>query len=439
MRWMARGVALFVLLGTISLSCAEEGVGGERLEFYVDAASFAGLGRGDSSYVEIYRMIGRDGLLFEEREGGLLARFQVQATLSDLEGEVHAREVRQERSFAGAPDEIRTGQFLFGAYGFVVPPGIYILDTEVVDEGSGAFAAFEDTLVVRRYPADLLALSDLELAVSIVADSSHGEFVKNGLKVVPNPLGAYGAEIPVLYFYAEVYGLSGEGTYTAQYFIIDSAGEVYKSFPAKTRKKPGATSVEVGGINIAAFPPGEYLLHLTVADDADGRPVASEKRFWVWPATLVAFTEEEAERFAGEIDFLVSPRERRMYEELDLRGKAEFARRFWARRDPTRGTLRNEAREEHDRRHAYAKEHFKRGDRNRRRVYIVYGPPDDIERYPQSMGEKPYEVWHYFSVEGGAVFVFADLQGFGQYRLLHSTARGEMSDPDWRRWVRIRQ
>jgi hypothetical protein len=51
------------------------------------------------------------------------------------------------------------------------------------------------------------------------------------------------------------------------------------------------------------------------------------------------------------------------------------------------------------------------------------------------MDTKPYEIWHYNDLEGGVLFVFADLTGFSEYRLLHSTKRGELQDDSWQQRV----
>lgn len=63
-----------------------------------------------------------------------------------------------------------------------------------------------------------------------------------------------------------------------------------------------------------------------------------------------------------------------------------FIEQFWKRRDPTPDTERNEYREEHYRRIAYTNEHFKTyipgWKTDRGRVYIMYGPPDEIESHP---------------------------------------------------------
>ncbi len=90
---------------------------------------------------------------------------------------------------------------------------------------------------------------------------------------------------------------------------------------------------------------------------------------------------------------------------------------FWARRDPTPDTEENEFKEEHYRRIAYANDHYASGipgwKTDRGRIYITYGPPDDIESHPsggtyerpieEGGGETstyPFEDWTYRYIEG---------------------------------------
>ena len=74
---------------------------------------------------------------------------------------------------------------------------------------------------------------------------------------------------------------------------------------------------------------------------------------------------------------------------------------------------------------------------DRGRVYLIYGGPDEIERFPNEIETRPYEIWHYESVEGGVIFVFADITGFGSYQLVHSTKRGELRDDSWVRRITV--
>ena len=74
---------------------------------------------------------------------------------------------------------------------------------------------------------------------------------------------------------------------------------------------------------------------------------------------------------------------------------------------------------------------------DRGRIYILYGEPDEIERYPNDIDKKPYEIWHYNRLEGGVYFIFGDVSGFSNYELLHSTKRGELRDDYWQRRISV--
>jgi hypothetical protein len=72
---------------------------------------------------------------------------------------------------------------------------------------------------------------------------------------------------------------------------------------------------------------------------------------------------------------------------------------------------------------------------DRGRCHIVYGRPSEIDRYPSQLDSKPYEIWRFDDIEGGVEFVFGDISGFGDYKLLHSTKRGELRDDAWKNRV----
>ncbi len=99
-----------------------------------------------------------------------------------------------------------------------------------------------------------------------------------------------------------------------------------------------------------------------------------------------------------DVAYIINDRERAAFQSLTTDEEREhFIEQFWQRRDPTPGTPRNEFKEEHYRRIAYANQHFASfvsgWKTDRGRVYIVYGPPDEIESHPG--GAAPYEVWFY--------------------------------------------
>ncbi len=115
----------------------------------------------------------------------------------------------------------------------------------------------------------------------------------------------------------------------------------------------------------------------------------------------------------------------------------QFIEAFWQRRDPTPDTVENEFKEEHYRRMAYANEHFAAGipgwKSDRGRIYIMYGPADEIESHPsggsyerpmdEGGGETstyPFEDWRYRYLEGVGqeiIVEFVDTCMCGDYHM----------------------
>ncbi len=115
----------------------------------------------------------------------------------------------------------------------------------------------------------------------------------------------------------------------------------------------------------------------------------------------------------------------------------QFIEAFWQRRDPTPDTIENEFKEEHYRRMAYANEHFAAGipgwKTDRGRIYIMYGPADEIESHPSggsyerpmdegggSTSTFPFEDWRYRYLEGigqEVIIEFVDTCMCGDYHM----------------------
>jgi GWxTD domain-containing protein len=122
-----------------------------------------------------------------------------------------------------------------------------------------------------------------------------------------------------------------------------------------------------------------------------------------------------------DVRWIITDEERSAFKQLSNdEERDQFIEAFWQRRDPTPDTIENEFKEEHYRRIAYANEHFAAGipgwKTDRGRMYIMYGPADEIESHPSGGSyERPME-------EGGgetSTFPFEDwryryLEGIGQ-------------------------
>jgi GWxTD domain-containing protein len=107
-----------------------------------------------------------------------------------------------------------------------------------------------------------------------------------------------------------------------------------------------------------------------------------------------------------EVVYIVRPKEREVFLQLENdRERQIFIAAFWKQRDPTPGTERNEFKEEHYRRIAYANRWFGRdapgpGWRtDMGRIYIILGEPRTIDRFENLTQVFPTVIWFYSGLD----------------------------------------
>ncbi|MEL6822011.1 MAG: GWxTD domain-containing protein [Calditrichota bacterium] len=432
------------------------------LPLSVDYAVFNTVGTGP--YVEVYISCLQSSLKYEKDSDGSVARFNVNLELK-AEDEEPKTLTENLMSRVESEEDIREGSELRHVVRLSPEPGEYNLRVALTDAVSGKSGEFLTSMEVRPLNVDSLEMSDIQFGSKIEQAQQESLFSKNGLRVVPNSSSVFSITMPVMYYYAELYNLpfdpEKESTYTLESLITDREGEVVKSFPVKKSRKPGTSAVLAGGHNIVTLPSDTYFLKLRITDDETGQKIERTKRFFLFKPTkeqLVAaqqgaantndmmsayyvnLTEEELDEEFNKARYIARPEEESIYDGLDQAGKVQFLVEFWNRRDTDRTTRGNEFKRDYLQLVEYASNNFTTKFTNgwksdRGRVLLTYGSPNDVERSPMERGSKPYEIWSYDELEGGSIFVFGDLRGFGDYELIHSTYSKELYQPDWERQI----
>jgi GWxTD domain-containing protein len=139
-----------------------------------------------------------------------------------------------------------------------------------------------------------------------------------------------------------------------------------------------------------------------------------------------------------DVVYIISNEERSAFVHLQTNEEREqFIEAFWQRRNPDPESPENTFKEEHYRRIAYANEHYASGipgwKTDRGRIYIIWGPPDEIQTHPTggsydrppdegggSTSTYPFEDWRYRYLEGigeNVEIEFVDPTMSGEYRL----------------------
>jgi len=450
--WRLAMISLFVPL--FCLHAAAD----STFTFDVDFARFR---MNDSTaVVEVYLAIPRHRLKFVEEGEMFSASFLCEISIFRGDAALIDHQWSAQNT-AFRLDEIHPGQLLFTQAQFQVPVGEYRMAVRVEDENSREFGTKIITLAVPHFPARDLTISDLQFASLISKDSTASLYQKNNYKVVPNPAALYGTGMPIVYTYSEIYNLSfpSDSSYEVAYRVVDGNGREVKAPPAKRRHIVGASLVEVNALNIATLSSGTYTLETRVRDFHANREALKARKFFVYREQDLAADQREAgiadamvevyrRRSLAELDkefetlrYIANEEEKKIFGSLTEEAKRDFLVRFWSRRDLTPETARNEFRDDYLSRVEYANKSFSglgegwKSDMGR--VLLIYGYPSEVERIPSSGESRAYQEWNYYEIEGGVVFYFIDIKGWGNYELVHSTARAELQDPDWQRWLQV--
>jgi GWxTD domain-containing protein len=311
--------------------------------------------------------------------------------------------------------------------------------------------------------ADRFSLSDLQLASGIAeSENTASAFYKNSYEITPNPSMVFGESLPVIFFYSEIYNtrrsLNSE-VLRVDHLLINAANAAVVQKTKYTSRK-NDNIVEAGSLNIRKVPTGAYTLRVSVMDTTSKLTVVSSKKLFVFnpgivdtsryeakegdvlASEFIAYSEQELDDAFEQAKYIARKDEIDTWKKLkDAEAKRQFLYTFWKGRNALAVEDDTRTSKQYYQRVKQANDRFstirRQGWRtDRGRVYLIFGEPSEIERYPNEIDSKPYEIWRYNNLEGGVVFVFGDVSGFSEYQLLHSTMRGELRDENWERKVR---
>ena len=363
---------------------------------------------------------------------------------------------------------IINSQILVGTLGFIIPKGSFTCEITGSDmHNPDKFRLIKENIKVVPYMHNSMSISDIQLASKMIQGSENTSsiFYKNTYEVIPIPNVVFGISQPALFFYLEVYNLQSDSIKSEQVkmsqMIYNSKGKLVKE-KFKYLSRTSNTRVEVGSHILSNYPTDSYTLVIALIDSVGNTGVSSAKKFFVYnpdvqvtdtfevsttavlSSSFGSMSEEELDDLFDKSEYLATKTEIDKYEKLsNLEGKREYMFDFWKAKDESENLNKNEFYRNYMQRVQICNERYtsmgKQGWKtDRGRVFLLYGEPTEIERYPNQLETRPYEIWQYTEIEGGVYFVFADLTGFSDYTILHSTKRGELRDDNWQRRIVVR-
>lgn len=441
------------------------------IQLDVDHATFAY--DDGQALLEIYLAFEAASLTYTAADGGFLAELEVrlalvrstQATLDGTPTDPVWSEAIPLSFMVPDTTTLVEGQHFVHQVRASVAPGEYELRATIPAGAPGLdqeLSVRRDVLVQNYAKANSVSVSDVTLASQITPSQNNEDpFFKNGMLIRPNANQLFGSGLNFLFYYAEAYGLDQVDASTGKYTVFTYIAEAnipqpMPNFQRRAERSLRSPDVLVGSFNIKSLPSGSYFLRIALLNENNEAITEQTRKFFVYnpdvqverpvavetdfeSSQYAHMDEEEVDRMAKHIRAIAADSEwKRLRSIKDLDERRRFMMDFWQARDPNASTPVNEYQENFYALVQYANDRYTTSftegwATDRGQVLLKYGTPTAVEPHLFDRGMAPYEVWEYNNIsgEGQSMFVFADMDGFGRFELLHSTVTGERQEQNW--------
>jgi len=394
--------------------------------FFVDYACF--LKEDDTQYLEVYYQIANDQLRFQKKGGYYVASFEVEVSLFSENGELINGEYFSEDLIAQSFEETRLkSQILIKTLKIPkVAPGRYRLVVTIRDLDSQEVGNYSKWIKIRDYRKDRgFSISDRVFGMRV-------DYQNNQRVIRPNPSRIYSDFQPNLILYFELYNHTADSqSVHLEVELVSPSGYIRDKIERVIPLRPFNILESHYSFNVSFYPSGTYKVRIK----AKGADTPSEKLLvqdYFLVDNSASWVPGNYEKTVEMLKYIATEEELEQLRRAKGEERLQAWVNFWKSRDPTPGTPENEVMTEYYRRIEYANAHFSGVNKegwltDMGRIYIKYGPPDEIERYsfqlfrnprirqsPRVQG-KPYEYWYYYQLR--RKFYFVDRNGTGEYYL----------------------
>lgn len=413
-------------------------------------------------YIETYLQFDASGLSFVSVENQ-----QFQAAVGVLfvfKQDEKIREFRKYELNSPAIADLTQTNFSFtDQQRFLLPNGDYTVEITLTDLNKPSSTLNHSENITLYFEPGKISVSSVQLVDRIDKATEAGPLTKSGYDIVPFVDYFYPSTSGTISFYAEIYNAAamlGEN----EGMLITSAIETFetkRSLPDFNRfKRDQARPVNVllNTFDISKLASGNYFLVVSIKDKTN-TTLASNRVFFQRSNPDLKLSAEDfrnvniTNSFADQIADMDSLTyfikalgpistysEREFAYNLvgtrDVTTMQQYFYNFWLQRDPAQPqTAWKNYYIEMCRADANFKTRIKRGhETDRGRVYLQYGPPNSISQSYNEPNAFPYEIWHYYTINGQRnkrfVFYTRDF-ATNDFELLHSDVVGELANHRW--------
>ena len=364
--------------------------------------------------VSVHVKIPYSGLQFIRSGDKYLARYEISAHITDEDDERLDGSIWSDSLWMGTYQETRnTDENAISVKSFVVPASEMTLTVRVTDLYTKKSRILKDKIQQSNMYSGDLSLGNIMIMDNV---NSSGDNILMGQ--------SFYEVVDTLKFKARILGRKSPFVVSYELKVKD---ELQKSKSIELEHTGPIDSLLSFTIPLHDMQYAHYTVNLKAKDGA-GNSVGTRAHFRV-RLKGIRYDVGDVDEAIKQLAYIAGERTVRQLLNGTVAEKTQNFNEFWKNLDPSPSTKENELMEEYYRRVAFSIEAFTVGVEgwrsDRGMIYILYGPPDEIQRGPFNIDQKPYQVWEYYRL--GKQFVFRDRSGFGEYTLDYSY----MNENDW--------
>lgn len=386
--------------------------------YFLDAVVFNSSDSTDGR-IDVYLVIPYQLLTFEKLGENFVANIDVDVTITDKDNNrIDFKHVRKTITTADyRQSQGAAGEFYKTFFRFGVDNGTYSVSADIKDEFSGNLYEREREVTVIDFNKFSFSLSGILLLSQI-------EEVDGKYKITPFISDNIGAINSDFFAFFEIYNKNEPKTVKIAYRLLKkdevvSEGEL-KEINVHVGNNQSFVRIDASKMSLS----GEYIVQIIAYDASatehdDKKVLAITQRSIKHHETLISFLEEDINKAIKMLRYIATDAELEKIENAKTDdAKREKLSLYWKELDPTPNTAYNEAMNEYYQRIKYANEQFKSYTEgwltDMGMIYVVLGPPIQVEKQSSMGSNIQYRLWQY---SGNRTFLFADKNGFGNYRL----------------------
>jgi GWxTD domain-containing protein len=293
-----------------------------------------------------------------------------------------------------------------------LPSGRYQGEIRLSDLESGESLTEDLELTFRDFGRDHLHLSDIIFLNKIDSTRTELNYEPNLRNVFDDITSAFSA-------YVEIYPPENAAELNVKLSILSTKGQLLFE-GERNYETPQKTVAVVIPFRQHLTRPGEYYLLVNAA--AGGQTSKIQRMFNVsWGN--VPLKENNLDIAIEQLAVIAHKSSVDSMRQADENEKQRLYDQFWRKRDPTPDTDRNELRDEYFQRVDFCNQNFteissgRQGwQTDRGKVFLVYGPPNSVDRQDSEINVPATEIWHYTRLSRR--YFFTDRTGDGVFRLI---------------------